>query len=138
MNNEHIVTIVDAADASGAPLDYTRRALEHGGRATLVLLLSQRDQENILAYAAAENMPAGEAEKRYIEATTAALTGLVGTPNAEAIVGVRTHEQWDLADFVMDEIDASTVVLPRHLAERRPWRAIAKRSQVPVVIVPAA
>lgn len=136
VTNEHIVTIVDGSDAGGAPLEFTRRTLEQGGRATLVVLLSERDHDNIEAYAKAENLPPGEAEKRYIEATTVALTDLLGTPSIEAIVGVQAHERWDLADLVMTDMDASTLVLPRHLAQRRPWRTVAKRSRVPVVITP--
>jgi len=133
---EHIVTIVDGGYRGDAPLEMARRAVERGGRATLMVLFSAEDRGNIHALADAEALAAGEAEAIYIERTLAALTAEVGGSDTTAIVGVRPHEHRDLVEDALGTSDATSVVIPRRLAGRLTWRHAVTRARVPVVITP--
>lgn len=133
---EHIVTVVDGGYGGDAPLDIAQRAAAHGGRATLMVLLSDQDHRNIRALAASEEMALGAAEARYIEDTIAALTAQVGGEKTTAIVGVRSHEHRDLADMALGTDGATTVVIPQRIAGRRPWRNVLHHARIPVVVTP--
>ena len=132
---QHILAIVDGTPGGEAPLDIAHRAVEQGGRATVLVLISNEDRNHIRALADSENLSVGEAEAIYIDRTIELFTARVGGDETSTVVsgGLRNGRA---ALEAASRVHATAVAVPRELAARRAWRNAFGRAPMAVVITP--
>lgn len=132
-NQEHIVAVVEPTASGEAPLDVARETVHRGGRATVVILLNRRTDEDIRNFAAAEDLTFPDAREIFLERLTDTYSALLGGESRVVATGEFS------ARSIMEgaaRISATSIAMPQTTARRYGWRGAIKRSHVPVVISP--
>lgn len=131
---EHLLTLVEPTTGGDATLDLAHSTVERGGDATVVMVITDRVQRDIDAYAASENLDRPDAEGRALtQLDNYCRSRVGGSTNVETrYSGPRT----DVAELVTPEITA--IAVPEGLMDQRAIGKLVKRTGLPVVVAPAA
>ncbi len=130
---EHLLTIVEPTTGGDTTLELAHDAVERGGAATVVMVITDRVRRDIDAFAASEDLDRADAEGRALEQLDDYCRSRVGpsTTIATRYSGART----DVAELVTPEITA--VAVPEGLLGQRAISRLVKRTGLPVVVTPA-
>lgn len=133
LSADHLLAVVEPAGTGDTALDLASDVVARGGRATVVLLITARVEDDIRRFAASENLDYSMAERHAIERLTTYCSDRIGAE-------VPTHVEWvddgheiDIHRHLADHITA--VALPTSLPVRHPGR-LATSLHRPVVFMP--
>lgn len=133
---DHILAVVDSTPDSEPTLQLVKEAVARGARATILVQLTDVDQDNIRAFANAENLSSSEAEARYIDSTAAVYSELADNDRIMALVTDSADDgRFVLATAIRTR--ATSITVARPLAQGRGWRRAMAEATVPVTIAPA-
>jgi pyridoxine 5'-phosphate synthase PdxJ len=133
---EHILAIVEPTRDGEVTIDLAQDVVHRGGRATVVVLITQDTKTQISAFADAENLTFPDAKAIYVERIADFYTSRLGGTDAAAIVTDNPYPSQVVFNAATHSA-ATTVAMPQRLAARRSWKAAVARSSVPVLIAPA-
>ncbi|MDJ0953269.1 MAG: hypothetical protein QNJ81_06280 [Acidimicrobiia bacterium] len=132
-SQEHTVAVVEPTLDGELPVEYARQASDRGGVATVILLIGKETVANIDAFAKSEDLSFPDGREIYLERIAdhyseignGRVTIVADGPNANKVVFDRATLQ-----------DATSVVVPQRLVNRRNWKSSVAKSPVPVVVAP--
>jgi hypothetical protein len=133
-STEHLLAVVEPIADGDAPLDFARDVVARGGRASVLMLITDRVRADIRDYAEVIDLPDyAEAEARAIERLTAICGERIGVevPTAVARFG------WlgvDFRRYISEEI--TSVAVPEAIVGRRGVDRMLGRLGRPVVVTP--
>ncbi len=136
-HREHLLAVVVPNEAGEAPLDLAAELVARGGKATVVVLLTEQVRDDFRRFADAEDLdlPTGEAIAldRLIEAYNAR----IGGDDTETFAAGSSSSARDLLHTAAVS-GATTIAIPQQLAARSNLRGLMSDAHVPVLIAPAA
>ena len=135
MSQEHTIAVVDPALDGETTLDYAKQAVEHGGRASVIVLFGRDTVAGIAAFAEAENLSFPDGREIYVDRLARQYSEAFNGKEQVTIV-TDGHDANRLVFDRASREDATTVVLPQRLVSRRNWRSSVAKSPVPVVVAP--
>lgn len=134
---EHLLAVVEPTLQGEAPLAIANELVGRGGKATLLLVVTDRVRDEFRRFADAENISAGHAEAVAIDRLTDSYTSRVGgdtatiativtasAPSSRAVLGAATASR------------ATSIAIPHDLASRGELRKLVTGSHVPVTVAP--
>lgn len=133
---EHILAIVEPTRDGEVTIDLAQDVVDRGGRATVVVLITQDTETHISAFAEAESLTFPDAKEIYIERIADFYTSRLGDADAATLVTDNPHPS-QVVFNAASRSAATTVAMPQRLAARRSWKTAVARSRVPVLIAPA-
>ena len=130
---DHIVAIVQPTSREDTTVDMARDVVNNGGRATIVMLITDDVRKDFRAFAESEDLDLAEAEAIAIERLSDDYVSIVGPGRTNVIVSTtsalsRTHPALAGATTIAGGEQA----LSRHLLQR-----LESASMIPVVVAPA-
>lgn len=131
---EHVLAVVEPTTGGSAALDVAHDVVARGGRASVVVLITDRVAADIRDYAAAEELSSHEAEAAAIEQFTAQCRDRIGA-DVPTIVERHGWLGTDIRRHISSEI--TTVAVPEGLVGRRGLDKIASRLGRRVVVTPS-
>ena len=134
-SQEHVIAVVEPLGGVDPSIEAASEVVGRGGRATVVLLLTKEVDENIRAFAAAEDLSFADAREIAIARMSDSYTQSLGAAATDTV----TSEEATAAKAILDaarKTNASSVVVAQNVAERREWRREIRKSQVPILIAP--
>jgi hypothetical protein len=136
-SQEHTIAVVEPAIDGDSTLEYARQAVERGGSASVIVLLGKESVAGIAAFSEAEDLTFADGREIYIDRLARSYNEMLS--GSEQLTFVADGPEVDrlVFDRASSE-DATTVVVPQRLVNRRRWKASVARSQVPVLIAPQA
>lgn len=135
--NEHIVAVVEPTEDGEATLKIAHEVVDRGGKATVLIVLTNGTMNDVRAFAAAENIGFGDALEIFRERLAETYAARVGVDVTSTIIAERLPQGRTVFDAATDA-SATIIALPQKLARSRGWRGPVGRSRVPVVIAPPA
>jgi len=132
---EHLVAVVEPTLDGEAPVEFAKQAFERGGRATVVLLIGKETVNNIAAFADAEDLTFPDGREIYLERVAELYSEIFKGKERVTIVADGPEANREVFDRVARD-EATSVVVPQRLANRRNWKASVAKATVPVVITP--
>jgi hypothetical protein len=131
---EHVLVVVEPTTGGDGPLQLAHDVVARGGRASVLMLITSRVDDDIRAYAASEDLSFAAAEADAIARLGEYCTSQIGAavPTNVARFG---WSAVDLRRFVA--ADVTTVAVPEQLFEGRRLRQLAAQVDRPLVTVPA-
>ena len=136
-NQEHTIAVVEPVLDGDTTLHFAKQAVERGGRASVMVLLGRETVAGIAAYAEAEDLTYPDGREIYIKQLARNYSELFDGREHVTIVTDGHNANRVVFDSASKE-EATTVVVPQRLVNRRGWRASVAKSPVPVVIAPPA
>jgi hypothetical protein len=136
-SNEHIVAVVEPTKDGEATLDIAHQVVDRGGKATVLILLTNATMNDVRAFAAAEDIGFGDALEIFRERLAETYAARVGVDPSSTIVANHLPMGRTVFDAAT-EASATIIALPQRLARARGWRGPLGRSRLPVVIAPPA
>lgn len=133
-NREHLLAIVEPTTGGDATLELARETVARGGRATVLMVVTDRVQRDLRAYANSAELGKGEAEAIALDRMRARCRDHVG-----GSVGLDTHYGplgSDLVKYV--SADTTSIAIPAHLVSDRLVERVAVYSGRPVIVAPGA
>ena len=134
---EHIVAVVEPDRDGETTLDIARDVVDRGGRATVVVIMTNKAMKGVRDFAASENLTVPDASEIYLDRLAEAYANRIGSPDRSAVMTVSPSSGRTLFEKAT-RMRFTTVAMPQKVANRRGWRGPVSRSQVPVLITPAA
>ncbi len=134
MNTEHIVALVEPTVDGESTLELAKQAVDRGGRATVVVLLTRATNDDIRNFAEAEDLTIPDAREIFIERLTDGYSAQLGEGDA-AVVALSSYSGRSLMKSAQSA-HATTIAMPQSMSKRFGWRSPIARSAVPVVISP--
>jgi hypothetical protein len=132
-----MVAVVEPAIDGDTTIELAQTVVDRGGRATVVVLMSRKTIAAIEAFADAEDLHFADAREMYIERLAADYSARFGGQLTVTIVTDRTDANHVVFEAAARD-SATSVVMPQRLVNRRNWKTAVARSQIPVLIAPAA
>ena len=133
MSHEHILAIVEPTIGGDATLDLAHETLTRGGTASVVMVITDRVQRDISAFAASEELDRGDAEARALEQLRAHCLDRIG---GEA--RLETHYGSIGSDVVRYiTADTTAIAIPARLASDKLIERIVAYSGRPVIVAPS-
>ena len=132
-NNEHLLTIVEPTTGGDATIELARRAVARGGSASVLMVITDRVQRDIRAFAASEELGYGEAEEQAILALRELCIEQIGDT-----VPITMHFGAlgsDIVKYISG--DTTGVALPARLANNGMVERIVSYSGRPVIVAPS-
>lgn len=129
-NKETILTIVEPTKGGDSTLELAHDAVERGGQANVVMLITDRVRRNIADFARSENISTADAEIYAIDRLAEQCRSRVG---GDTTVTTR-RRSGDLLSLLTP--DTTAIAVPERLLSQRAARKITKRTGIPVVIAP--
>jgi hypothetical protein len=130
---EHVFAVVEQNQAAEVSLDVITDHVARGGKATVVVLVTQQARDELRWFADTERIGEARAFDRLAET----YTSRVGGRDTEAIIADSASSARDLLD-IASETCATSIVIPQQLAARRSLRKLVSGAHVPVLVTPAA
>ena len=134
-SHEHLVAVVEPTLDGELPVEYAKQALERGGRATVILLIGKETVANISAFADSEDLTFPDGREIYMERIADLYSEIFnGKDNVSIVI-----DGADANRIVFDNAarqEATSVVVPQRLVNRRNWKSSVAKSTVPVVVAP--
>ncbi|NNF64015.1 MAG: hypothetical protein HKN07_07115 [Acidimicrobiia bacterium] len=132
-NNEHLLTIVEPTIGGDATIELARRAVARGGTASVLMVITDRVERDIRAFAASEELGYGEAEEQAIIQLRELCLEQIGET-----VPIRMHFG-SLGSDVVKYItgDTTTIAIPARLANNGLVERIVSYSGRPVIVAPS-
>lgn len=132
---EHTIAVVEPALDGDTTLRYAKQAVERGGRASVMVLLGRETVAGIAAFAESEELTFPDGREIYLNRLARDYSELFDGREQVTIVADGHNANRVVFDRAGQD-DATTVVVPQRLVNRRSWRASVAKSPVPVVITP--
>ena len=132
---EHVLTLVEPTGGGDRTLDIAHDVVARGGRASVVMLITDRVDADIRAYADSENLSRGEAEAAAIDQLTDYCSGRVGS-DVPTIVERFGRLGTDIRRHITEDI--TSVAVPEGLLDARGINRLARRTGRPVTVTPSS
>ncbi len=132
---EHTVAVVEPALDGDSTLEFARRAVEQGGRASVIVLLGRETEAGIAAFAEAEDLTYPDGREIYMQRLAQMYSEQFNGKEQVTIVSDGPVASRLVFDRVARD-GATTVVMPQRLVGRRGWKQNVAKSPVPVVVAP--
>ncbi len=133
---EHIVAVVEPTLDGEATLEIARKAVDGGGRATVVVLVSRGTMSDIRDFAESESLTVPDASEIYFDRLAETYSDRIGSRERVAIVTESAYSGRKVFEKAVG-VEPTTIAMPQRLANRRGWRPSVASSDVPVLIAPA-
>ncbi|MDJ0665416.1 MAG: hypothetical protein QNJ75_12765 [Acidimicrobiia bacterium] len=134
-SREHTIAVGEPTLDGEMPVEYARQALDRGGAATVILLIGKETVANINAFARSEDLSFPDGREIYLERIAEMYSEILSGRDHVTIVA----DGPDANKVVFDRAavqDATSVVVPQRLVNRRNWKSSVAKSTVPVVVAP--
>lgn len=128
---EHLLAVVEPLEGEDATLALARDVIARGGRATVLMMMTDRIRRDIEDYADCESISLGEAEARIVDHLAADVERRSGGATAHAVFGGR-RGTIDVRGYLT--ADTTVIAVPERLS--RSARRLVSRAKVPVVLTP--
>jgi hypothetical protein len=132
---EHLIALVEPTLEGETPLALATDLVARGGKATVMLVVTDRARDEFRRFADSENLGHGQAETIAVDRLTASYKSRVGGDDTDMIVADSTTSSNDLLGAATAS-GASSIVIPQHLATRPELHELVSESPVPVLIAP--
>lgn len=131
-NHEHLLTIVEPTTGGDATLELAHETVARGGSASVVMVITDRVQRDIQAYAESEDLGRAEAEAMALEQLRAFCSDRVGGSPTLA-----TH-YGSLGSNVVKYVtsDTTAIAIPERLVSNKLVERIVTYSGRPVIVAP--
>jgi hypothetical protein len=131
---EHLIALVEPTLEGETPLALATELVARGGKATVLLVVTDRARDEFRRFADSENLGHGQAETIAVDRLTASYKSRVGG-DTDTIVADSTTSSNDLLGAATAS-GATSIVIPQHLATRPELHELVSGSPVPVLITP--
>ncbi len=134
---DHLLAVVEPNPPGEVSLDVATDHVARGGTATILVLVDDRTRDDIRRFADSEDLHPINGEAVALDRLADAYAARVGGDGADTVIADSTSSARELLD-VAAEANATSVVIPQHVAARRSLRRLAADTTLPVLIAPAA
>lgn len=128
-SNDHVVAVVEPTGGDHPELQVARDAIARGGRATLVLVITDRVRGDIRAFADSEGLHVHDAQPDALERIAASVESEMGDSARSMMVA-----SGDVISAVASADDATSIVVPKNLLGRDGLWDLASRTHVPITL----
>ncbi len=130
---EHLLTIVEPTTGGDGTLGIARETVARGGRATVVMVITDRVQRDIREFADSEDIGRYEAESLALDQLRTHCSERIGGP---AHVEIRFGP---IGSDVVNHVTADTtaIAVPASLVDNRLAERLAEYSGRPVIVTPS-
>ncbi len=129
---EHLLTIVEPVPGGDTTLDLAQETVARGGRATVLVVVTDRVERNIKAYAESQGLGVGEAEAISLKRLRSECRDRIG--DVPWLVAHYGSVGSDVVKYIT--ADTTAVAIPARLVNDRLVERIASYSGRPVTVVP--
>ncbi len=131
--NEHLFTIVEPTIGGDTTLDIARETVARGGTASVLMVITDRVQRDIRAFAESEELALGEAEAQALDQLRTTCSNRIGgSPRLETHFGAIGSE---VVKYLT--ADTTAIAIPAPLATSRLVERIVAYSGRPVIVAPS-
>ena len=136
-HREHLLAIVEPTATGEAPLDIANDVVTRGGKATIVVLLTDEARNDFRRFADAQDLDLHHGEAVAVDRLIDVYTTRVGGSDTDSMV---SHARTSALDFLAmaADTDATSIAIPQQVARRRGVRKLVSEALVPVLVTPAA
>jgi len=136
-HREHLLAIVEPSATGEAPLEIANDVVTRGGKATIVVLLTDEARNDFRRFADAQDLDVHHGEAVAVDRLIDVYTTRVGGSDTDSMVTHARTSALDLLAMAADT-DATSIAIPQQLARRRGVRKLVSQAPVPVLVTPAA
>jgi len=136
-HREHLLAIVEPSATGEAPLEIANDVVTRGGKATIVVLLTDEARNDFRRFADAQDLDVHHGEAVAVDRLIDVYTTRVGGSDTDSMVTHARTSALDLLAMAADT-DATSIAIPQQVARRRGVRKLVSRALVPVLVTPAA
>ena len=136
-HREHLLAIVEPSATGEAPLGIANDVVTRGGKATIVVLLTDEARNDFRQFADAQDLDAHHGEAVAVDRLIDVYTTRVGGSDTDSVVSHARTSALDLLTMAADT-DATSIAIPQQVARRRGVRKLVSEALVPVLVTPAA
>ena len=130
-----MIAVVEPTLDGELPVEYARQAFDRGGTATVVLLIGKETVAHINAFAESEDLSFPDGREIYLERIADLYSEILQGRDRVTIVADGPAANRVVFDRAARQ-DATSVVVPQRLVNRRNWKSSVAKSTVPVVVAP--
>ena len=136
-HREHLLAIVEPTTIGEAPLEIANDVVTRGGKATIVVLLTDEARNDFRRFADAQDLDVHHGEAVAVDRLIDVYTTRVGGSDTDSMV---SHARTSAHDFLAmaADTDATSIAIPQQVARRRGVRKLVSEALVPVLVTPAA
>jgi hypothetical protein len=133
---EHVLAVVEPTDRGDAALDVAHDVVARGGRASVLMVITSRVDDDIRSYAASEDLSVSEAEATALERLVGYCNERIGD-DVPTIVERFGRLGTDIRRHISEDI--TSVAVPEGLFQQRSLDKMSAATGRPVVVAqPAA
>ena len=136
-HREHLLAIVEPSATGEAPLEIANDVVTRGGKATIVVLLTDEARNDFRRFADAQDLDVHHGEAVAVDRLIDVYTTRVGGSDTDSMVTHARTSALDLLAMAADT-DATSIAIPQQVARRRGVRKLVSEALVPVLVTPAA
>ena len=136
-HREHLLAIVEPSATGEAPLAIANDVVTRGGKATIVVLLTEEARNDFRRFADAQDLDVHHGEAVAVDRLIDVYTTRVGGSDTDSMVTHARTSALDLLAMAADT-DATSIAIPQQVARRRGVRKLVSHAPVPVLVTPAA
>ena len=136
-HREHLLAIVEPSATGEAPLEIANDVVTRGGKATIVVLLTDEARNDFRRFADAQDLDVHHGEAVAVDRLIDVYTTRVGGSDTDSMVTHARTSALDLLAMAADT-DATSIAIPQQVARRRGVRKLVSQAPVPVLVTPAA
>ena len=136
-HREHLLAIVEPSATGEAPLEIANDVVTRGGKATIVVLLTEEARNDFRRFADAQDLDVHQGEAVAVDRLIDVYTTRVGGSDTDSMVTHARTSALDLLAMAADT-DATSIAIPQQVARRRGVRKLVSQALVPVLVTPAA
>ena len=136
-HREHLLAIVEPSATGEAPLEIANDVVTRGGKATIVVLLTDEARNDFRRFADAQDLDVHHGEAVAVDRLIDVYTTRVGGSDTDSVVSHARTSALDLLAMAADT-DATSIAIPQQVARRRGVRKLVSQAPVPVLVTPAA
>ena len=136
-HREHLLAIVEPSATGEAPLEIANDVVTRGGKATIVVLLTEEARNDFRRFADAQDLDVHHGEAVAVDRLIDVYTTRVGGSDTDSMVTHARTSALDLLAMAADT-DATSIAIPQQVARRRGVRKLVSNALVPVLVTPAA
>jgi hypothetical protein len=136
-DREHLLAIVEPSATGEAPLEIANDVVTRGGKATIVVLLTDEARNDFRRFADAQDLDVSHGEAVAVDRMIDVYTTRVGGSDTDSMVTHARASARDLLTMAADT-DATSIAIPQQVARRRGVRKLVSEALVPVLVTPAA
>ena len=131
--NEHLLTIVEPTFGGDATLDFAHETVARGGTASVLMVITDRVQRDIRAFAESEALDQSEAETQALDQLRTRCNDRIGgAPRFDTHFGSIGSE---VVKYVT--ADTTAIAIPARLVTDRLIERIVAYSGKPVIVAPS-